>query len=100
MIRFTSIHLLLAWICLTSPAINLKVGLYNSIPDLQGDKLGLYKSMFENGFNNKDNIVNAVVNEDDYSPYEALKDYLNGDFDLIEIDTADLLSIIDLIVYK
>ena len=89
---------MLAWICLTSAAINLKVGLYNSIPDLQGDKLASYKSMVENGFNNNDHTVNAVVNEDDYSPYGQVIEYLNGDFDPIEFDTVYLLSILDLIV--
>ena len=98
MISFFSIQLLLACICLTTASINLKVGLYNSIPDLRGDKLASYKSMVEKGFNNDDHTVNAVVNEDDYSPYGPIQDYLNGDFDLIEIDTADLLSILDLII--
>ena len=98
MISFISVQLLLAWICLTSAAINLKVGIYNSIPDLQGDKLASYKSMIENGFNNDDHTVNAVVNENDYSPYEPVSEYLNGDFDLIEIDTVNLSSILHLIV--
>ena len=81
--------MLLAWICLTSAAVNLKFGLYNSIPDLQGDKLASYKSMVENEFNNKDHTVNAVVNEDDYSPYGALKQYLNGD--LISLKLTQLI---------
>ena len=98
MIIFISIQLLLAGICFTTASINLKVGLYNSIPDLQGDNLTSYKLMVEKGFNNDDHTVNAVVNEDDYSPYGPLKKYLNRDFDLIEIDTANLLSILDLIV--
>ena len=98
MIIFISIQLLLAGICFTSASINLKVGLYNSIPDLQVDNLTSYKLMVEKGFNNDDHTVNAVVKEDDYSPNRPLKKYLNGDFDLIEIDTANLLSILDLIV--
>ena len=98
MIRFISIQLLVAWICLTSASVHLKVGLYNEIPDLQCDKLASYKSMIEQGFNKENLKVNAVVNKEDYSPYggkDKLKKYLDGDFDLIEIDTATLATIQD-----
>ena len=94
MIRFISIQLLVAWICLTSASIDLKVGLYNEIPDLQCDKLASYKSMIEQGFNNEDHTVNAVVNKADYSPYDDKLDKYLKDFDLIEIDTATLATIL------
>ena len=60
--------LLLTCVTLSSATgiINLKVGLYNSIPDLQNDGFATYKSMVENGFNTVVHTVNAVVNEDEY----------------------------------
>lgn len=90
-----SVGLLLACLSITS-ATNLKVGLYNSIPDLQKDGFATYQSMVENGFNTAEHTVNAVVDPKEYSPYGDLKEYLtNGGFDLIEMDTASLLSVID-----
>ena len=83
---------------LASAAVELKVGLYNSIPDLDGDQLASYKRMVETNFDTEARTVEAVVDEQDYSPYENLAEYLNGDFDMIEIDTASLTSVVDLIV--
>ncbi len=71
----------------TSVAANqLKVGLYNEIPDLGGDELASYKSMIEDGFsrNSPGNIVDAVVGKAQYAPYGELKKYLEEDeFDLL-----------------
>ena len=87
---------LLAW---SSAAVNLKVGLYNEIPDLQGDGLATYKAMVEEGFNSNDHTVDAIVDPAVYSPYGDLKYYLElGGFDLIEIDTANLMDINNLLV--
>ena len=87
---------LLAW---GSATVTLKVGIYNSIPDLQGDGFASYKSMIEEGFNSNDHTVDAIVDPNVYSPYGDLKKYLEQDgFDLIEIDTANLLDINDLLV--
>lgn len=84
---------------LASGMVQLKVGLYNSIPDLQGDGLTTLKNMVEEDFNNADWTVNAVIDPIHYSPYAAdLNNYLDGDFDMIEIDTASLLDIKDKIM--
>ena len=76
-------------------AVQLKVGIYNEIPDLNNDQLASYKNLIESGFNNQDHTVDAVVNPSQYSPYCGnLENYLSADgFDLIEIDTADLHSV-------
>ena len=84
---------------LASGKVQLKVGLYNTIPDLQKDGLKTLKAMVEQGFNNKDHTVNAVVDTAEYTPYpdpakEKLNAYLTGDFDMIEIDTANLLDVL------
>ena len=50
--------------CITTLAsghVQLKVGLYNEIPDLQRDGLASLKQMVEEGFNNEDHTVDAVV---------------------------------------
>ena len=76
-------------------AVQLKVGIYNDIPDLNNDQLASYKNLIESGFNNQDHTVDAVVNPSQYSPYDGnLDNYLSADgFDLIEMDTADLNSV-------
>ncbi len=83
----------------TSVAANqLKVGLYNEIPDLGGDELASYKSMIEDGFsrNSPGNMVDAVVDKAQYTPYGDLKKYLEEDeFDLLEIDTATLSQLVE-----
>ena len=80
-------------------AVELKVGIYNKIPDLANDSPASYKSMIEEGFNNDDHTVHAVVDTDQlqYSPYDGkLKDYLSEDgFGLIEMDTADLREVVE-----
>lgn len=83
---------------LASGQVQLKVGLYNSIPDLQGDGFTTLKNMVQQGFNDEVHTVDAVVDENQYSPYGNLNSYLDGDFDLIEIDTANLLDVISKIV--
>ena len=80
--------------------LKIRVGLYNSIPDLNGDKLVSYKKMVENEFrqycleNGVDFEVDAVVDESKYNPYagkKALEKHLtDGSFDMLEIDTATL----------
>lgn len=85
--------LLLAGCGLTVAAVQLRVGLYNEIPDLQRDKLATYKSMVETSFNTSEHTVEAVVDTTTYSPYSSnLREYLNN-FDLIEIDTVSLATI-------
>ncbi len=82
-------------------AANLKVGVYNYIPDLQGDGLQTYKEMIEGGFNTIDHTVDAVVDSNHYSPYSNLATYLQDDdasFDLLEIDTATLGGITSLLM--
>ena len=77
-------------------AVELKVGIYNEIPDLANDGLASYKAMIEGGFNNDDHTVDAVVDKDQYSPYGILTDYLSEDgFDLIEMDTANLREVVE-----
>ena len=79
-----------------SSAVRLKVGIYNEIPDLGNDGLVSYKNMIQNGFNDDDHEVDAVVDASQYSPYENLNDYLSADgFDLIEIDTATLQQVVE-----
>jgi hypothetical protein len=74
----------------------LRVGIYNAIPDLNSDSLASYKAMIENGFNNSQRGVAAVVDKDQYSPYGNLEEYLSaGGFDLIEMDTANLKEVVD-----
>ena len=79
-----------------SSAVELRVGIYNEIPDLGGDYLTSYKDMIERGFNSIEHTVDAVVEQKEYSPYGNLSDYLsiNG-FDLIEMDTAYLRQVVE-----
>ena len=88
------------WVSLTSNnTVQLKVGLYNYIPDLQNDGLASYKSMIEDGFNCHKYTVNVIVNKTLYSPYGSIRKYLEEDcFDLIEVDAISLLDIKDIIV--
>ena len=88
------------WVSLTSNnTVQLKVGLYNYIPDLQNDGLASYKSMIEGGFNCHKYTVNVIVNKTLYSPYGNIRKYLEEDgFDLIEVDAISLLDIKDLII--
>ena len=85
----------MACVLVSGQVHELKVGLYNSFPDLQNDD---FTTLVEQGFNNVYHTVNAVVDKTEYSPYGDLDSYLDGDFDLIEIDTASLLSIVNKIV--
>ena len=74
----------------------LKVGIYNEIPDLDNDGLASYKNMIESEYNNQDHTVDAVVDPNQYSPYGDLNTYLSADgFDLIEMDTADLKTVVE-----
>ena len=75
----------------------LKVGIYNDIPDLNNDGLVSYKNMIESGYNNQDHIVDAVVDPNQYNPYDGhLNTSLSADgFDLIEMDTADLKTVVE-----
>ena len=74
----------------------LKVGIYNEIPDLDNDGLASYKNFIESGYNNQDHTVDAVVDPNQYSPYGDLNTYLSADgFDLIEMDTADLKTVVE-----
>ena len=76
-------------------AVHIRVGIYNEIPDLNNDKLASYKNMIESGFNVATHKVDAVVDTAQYSPYGDLNAYLAADgFDLIEMDTADLQSVV------
>ena len=83
------------FLCVCS-AVNLRVGIYNEIPDLAKDGLASYKAMIESGFNNEYHTVDAVVDPSEYSPYGNLTAYLsqNG-FDLIEMDTANLKEVVE-----
>ncbi|XP_064403379.1 uncharacterized protein LOC135348918 [Halichondria panicea] len=75
--------------------IELKVGLYNSIPDLNDDGLKSLKDMVERGFSTDDHSVNAIVSTDEYDPYLNLSQYLQEDgFDLIEIDTVNIAGLV------
>ena len=76
---------------LSSAAVQLKVGIYNSIPDLGNDDLASYKKLIENGFNDDSHTVDAVVSKSQYDPYGNLTAYLSdGGFDMIEMDTTYL----------
>lgn len=85
-----------------SIAADLKVGIYNAIPDIQGDNFATYKLMIEEGFNSGDHTVNAVVDYLVYDPYASdgvFRGYFEDDdssFDLLEIDTARLNVVDDL----
>ena len=78
----------------TSESATIRVGLYNSIPDLNEDQLLSYKEMVEREFNKFTqgvHTVDAVVDPTEYSPYENLSTYFtDGKFDALEIDTVSL----------
>jgi len=87
---------LLAYSSLTFATVTLKVGLYNHIPDLQNDELASYKNLVERGFNSHSHQVNVVIKKNEYNPYGPIDEYLkSGAFDLIEIDTASLMDVVD-----
>lgn len=85
-----------------STAANLRVGIYNSIPDLQGDGFATYKNMIEE-FNSNGHTVDAVVDYNDYDPYADDPTFVSyfgsgeNSFDLLEIDTARLDIVNELI---
>ena len=84
----------------TADTTNIRVGLYNYIPDLNDDKLASYKEMVENEFRQyslnrgKDFEVDAVVNTSVYDPYAGVtvleQSLVDGSFDMLEIDTVSL----------
>ena len=81
---------------LSSAVVDLKVGIYNSIPDIGQDNLISYKSLIESGFNNATHTVDAVVDSTQYDPYGNLTTYLDADgFDMIEMDTANLKEVVE-----
>ena len=83
------------YLCSASP-VQLSVGIYNEIPDLNTDGLASYKQMIETGFQSDAHEVNAVVNKQEYDPYGDLVTYLSADgFDLIEMDMANLQQVVD-----
>eukprot|EP00800_Vazella_pourtalesii_P021734 TRINITY_DN81_c1_g1_i3.p1 TRINITY_DN81_c1_g1~~TRINITY_DN81_c1_g1_i3.p1 ORF type:complete len:437 (-),score=36.43 TRINITY_DN81_c1_g1_i3:1441-2751(-) len=91
--RISLVALLVLQTLSSTSAINLKVGIYNEIPDLGKDHLASYQKLIQDGFAaySQGNTVDAVVDKDLYSPYADLAPYLTADnFDLIEIDTATL----------
>ena len=92
MAKFLAVLVVMQFLCLTL-ATDLKVGLYNAIPDLGNDGLKSYKNMIQDGFAEESdgNNVEAITDPSQYSPYGPLEEYLTADnFDLIEIDTATL----------
>ena len=93
--------LLIASALAVCSAVQIKVGIYNYIPDLNNDGLQAYKEMIENDFKLycetnlliTDCSVEAVVNSSVYDPYGDLADYLeNQGFDILEIDTGYTLG--------
>ena len=93
--------LLLASALAVCSAVQIKVGIYNYIPDLNNDGLQAYKEMIQNDFKLyceanlliADCSVDAVVDSSVYDPYGNLADYLeNQGFDILEIDTGYTLG--------
>ena len=80
-------------LCLSTfgEAAHIKVGIYNAIPDLNGDGLQSYKVMIQDEYKKlTGNTVDAVVSRTEYDPYSNnLRGYLNT-FDILEIDTTTL----------
>lgn len=80
-------------LCLSTfgEAAHIKVGIYNAIPDLNGDGLQSYKVMIQDEFTKlTGHTVDAVVSGKEYDPYSNnLPGYLNT-FDILEIDTTTL----------
>ena len=76
--------------------VHLRVGIYNSIPDIGQDNLASYKGLIESGFNDATHTVDAVVDSTQYDPYGDLTTYLAADgFDMIEMDTANLKEVVE-----
>nr|AEA86515.1 spherulin [Astrosclera willeyana] len=83
-------------VSLSSAAVQLRVGIYNCIPDIGQDNLTSYKGLIEGGFNNAAHTVDAVVDTTEYDPYGDLTTYLSEDgFDMIEMDTANLKEVVE-----
>ena len=81
---------------LSSAVVQLRVGIYNSIPDIGQDNFISYKGLIESGFNNATHTVDAVVDSTQYDPYGNLTTYLAADgFDMIEMDTANLREVVE-----
>ena len=80
-------------LCLSTfgEAAHIKVGIYNAIPDLNGDGLQSYKVMIQDEYKKlTGNTVDAAVSRTEYDPYSNnLRGYLNT-FDILEIDTTTL----------
>ena len=99
-VTVTSLLLFVQLLSLTS-AVELKVGIYNEIPDLGNDHLASYKAMIQKGFSDATqsiHTVDAVVDKTKYSPYDGkLKEHLSAEhgFDLIEMDTAMLKEVVE-----
>ena len=100
MVEFGSVkYFALIFACLAGAAIavDLKVGIYNSIPDVGDDDLASYENLIQNGYTaaSPSNTVDAVVNGS-YDPYGDLEEYLRvDDFDMLEIDTISLPSLVE-----
>ena len=83
-------------LALSSAVVQLRVGIYNSIPDIGRDNFTSYKGLIESGFNNATHTVDAVVDSTQYDPYGDLTAYLAADgFDMIEMDTANLKEVVE-----
>lgn len=90
------IFLTVAVATIGSATVTLKVGIYNYIPDLNNDTLFSYQEMIEDGFNNENHQVIAVVNNSQYDPYGNLTKHIVEDgFDILEIDTLSLKELVD-----
>ena len=77
-------------------AAYLKVGIFNTIPDLNRDRLSSYERMIESGFLGGNHTVDIEVDPLHYYPYGDLQEYLSADsFDLVEMDTYNLRSVVE-----
>ena len=77
-------------------AAYLKVGIFNTIPDLNRDRLSSYERMIEFGFLGGSHTVDIEVDPLHYYPYGDLQEYLSADsFDLVEMDTYNLRSVVE-----
>ncbi|XP_011409904.1 PREDICTED: uncharacterized protein LOC105316590 [Amphimedon queenslandica] len=101
MVEFGSVkYFALIFACLAGAAIavDLKVGIYNSIPDIGDDDLASYENLIQDGYTAAypSNTVDAVVNSSLYDPYGNLEEYLHYDgFDMLEIDTISLPGLVE-----
>ncbi len=98
MIAAVKIASVLIAICTVADAVQLKIGIYNSIPDLANDQLASYKNLIQDGFiaNYPSVSIDAVVDTDEYDPYGNLVEYLTtGNFDMLEIDTISLPGLVE-----